>query len=188
MKRKSPLFLLGPAGSFSDTAADRFKKSFRKKYCSSFREVFQKMKHGGYGFLPVKNKIFGELRFVTRELKSQRKKYEVISHIRFPVRLVLAAQKKMALADFRLLYLSMLIRKQCEKFLKKYFKHAKKITSDESSSSMIKKVAQLKWKMASRSAGIGSEKAAKLFGLKILKRNIQDDPRDWTRFVLFRAR
>lgn len=182
------LFLFGPAGSFSDIAANRFKKSFLKSYCSSFREVFKKMGSKNFGFLPVRNKILGELRFVTSQLKSRRKKYEVISHIRFPIKLALAAQKKMALADIRLLYMSILIQKQCGKFLKKYLSRAKKITSTESSSSVIKKVAQLKGKSACQSAVIGSEKAAKLFGLKILKRNIQDDPRDWTEFVLFKNR
>lgn len=182
------LFLLGSAGSFSDVAAGRFAKSFRKRYCASFREVFQKTAQGGCGFLPVRNKIFGELRLVAARFKSRPQKYEVISHIRFPVRLALMAKHKIDLRDIKLLYVSVFIRKQCGKFLKKHLKSAKKIMSAESSSNVIKKVVQLKGKKAKISATIGSEKAAKLFNLKILKRNIQDDPKDWTDFVLFKIR
>lgn len=197
------LFLLGPAGSFSDVAADRFANrpsrseansllrpkgatlSFRKAYCASFQEVLQKTTKGGFGFLPVKNKIFGELKPVTSRLKAGNRNYEIISYSRFPVRLVLMAQSKIDLPNIRYLYLSTFIRKQCVQFLKKYLKYAKKIESNASSSNMIKKVVQLKGERTKISATIGSEKAAKLFGLKVLKRNIQDDPKDWTEFVLF---
>lgn len=138
--------------------------------------------------MPVQNKIFGKLRFIASQFKPRHKKYEVVLHVRFPIRLVLMAQKNTDLPNIKFLYMNIPIRKQCGKFLKKHLSRAKKITSAESSSSVIKKVAQLKGKKAKISATIGSEKAAKLFGLKILKRNIQDDSKDWTEFVLFKIR
>lgn len=184
-QRGRTLVLLGPEGSFSSMAADRFGGGWQRKYVRSFAALFPAVKGATFGLVPVRNKIVGKIPGVESFFK--KKSYRIVSKFRVPIRMVLAAKKKMAFGAIRSVFAAKVVKMQCEKFLKKNLVGAKYFTDFTSSPLAFKKIVQLKGKMAFESAAIGSEKSAKLFGLTVLARNIQDDEKDWTEFVLFKA-
>lgn len=176
------LIMLGPAGSFSDIAATRLGASFKKCYVTSFAKLFAKLKDKNhYGLVPVRNKIVGKIFEVSHFMK--KKKFKEIHTFKMRVTFVLAAKKGVTPQNIRRIYCPLVVKQQCFKFLGKNLPKANFSLNFDSSSAAYKKIVQLKNFSA---AAIGSEYGAKLYGLKVLARNIQDDPDDWTEFVVVR--
>lgn len=185
MKKNVQLALLGPAGSFSDEAAKKLGRNFAPVYCKSFRDVFNNVKSGMLGFLPVRNKIVGEIPETASFFRVPSADCTILKSFKYPISFVLAVSRKMHISQIRTLYTSPVVADQCRKFIHRYLPHVRIFFHVDSSSDAIKKIVQLKPEEAEHSAAIGSEKAAKMYGLKVLERRIQDDPKDWTEFVLF---
>lgn len=182
--RQKTLVLLGPAGSFSDAAANKLGKNWKKIYVSSIEKIFEAVRRRkAFGFVPVKNKIIGSVPKSEEGFKKMHGQLHILRRIKFPVRFVLAAKKKIPLKKIQKVYCPLVVADQCRKFLRKKLPHAKLVTDVDSSSASYKKIVQL---ARFSLAAIGSERGAKLYKLKILGRNIQDDPKDWTEFVLIK--
>lgn len=179
---------LGPEGSFSHEAFKKLGHGFSPIACRSIRDVARRAAEGALGFLPVRNKIIGEIEETVRVFKSARTALVVLRKIKFPISCVLAAKENIPFSRIRTLYAFGAVRDQCGKFIGEKLPKARIFSRVASSSAAIKKVVQLTGKMADESAAIGSEKAVKIYGLKILARGIQDDPEDWTEFLLFRMK
>lgn len=181
------LWLLGPAGSFSDIAADRLGWSGRRMYARSLRKLLRpaprEVSSGVSILIPVRNGLIGAIPATASFLKKT--KPPVLARFRVPVRMILVGRSKIPLSGIRTVYASPISAAQCKKFLKKRLGQAAIRIGFLSTSSAIKKIVQLRGGAASSSAAIGSEKAAKMHGLRVLARNIQDVQNNWTEFVLF---
>ena len=178
--------MLGPNGSFSSLAVERLGDEFHPIFCDSFGEVFMRVKQGDLGFLPIRNKLVGKIAPVHAGFTKISVKF--LRKFTMRVHFVFAAHKATKRRDITRIYTSLVARQQCEKFLKKSFPHVRIFSSSHSTSAAFKKVVQLSEKLPSKSAAIGSQKAASLYGLKVLCRDIQDSQDDWTEFALFKAK
>lgn len=184
--QQKTVVLLGPAGSFSDAAANKLGKKWKKVYVSSIGKIFEAVKRRkAFGFVPVRNKIIGSVQKSREEFKKIRGQVQIIRRIKFPVRFVLATKKKIPLTHIQRVYCPLVVANQCGKFLKKNLPHVEFATDFDSSSASYKKIVQLDGFLA---ATIGSLAGAKLYKLKVLERNIQDDPKDWTEFILIKIK
>lgn len=186
--------VLGPRGSFSDRAAAFLK--IKARYTASFAEIFRSVAKAGLGIVPVRNKIIGEIkstmRFFKRSSRSGVDKFKILKRFKMPVSFILAARpgRKTELENIKFIYCAKIANQQCKKYivnLKKTNPAIKIITNFPSTSSAFKKIVQQKGGRAGESAAIGSQYAAKIYGLKILAKQIQDSKADWTEFVLFSA-
>ncbi len=180
--------LLGPKGSFSDQAAGFLR--VKKQYVSSFAEIFRSVAKGGFGIVPVRNKIIGDIKSTTHFFKSN--KFKILRRFKMPVSFILAVRpgRKAKLENIKYIYCAKIANQQCKKFianLKKIDPAVKIITNFPSTSSAFKKIVQQRGRRAGASAAIGSEYAAKIYGFKTLAKQIQDSKADWTEFVLFSA-
>lgn len=183
--KKENLYLLGPAGSFSDEASELLKGgAFQKRYVSSFRQLLQKAKQGELVLLPVKNKIIGEIPEFSKILK--REKMKPLQTIRLPICFVLACRKDVSANNISKIYTSRVAKAQCEKYLNKNHRNVRFVFTGSTSSSYKKNV-QLKGGNAENAAAIGSERAAKKYGLHVLKKHIEDLRANWTEFGLFKS-
>ena len=187
------IVLIGPAGSFSDYATEEsvfIKKltdgNFKKRYVVSVAAVFKRVRPGNYGLVPVRNKIIGKIPGAEKFFKKG--KFKIIRRFRMPVKFVLAAKKRVKLREISRIFASPVARAQCKNFLHKNFQNVHFERAAFSTSASYKKVVQLKLERARKWAAIGSEFGAKIYQLTILAKNIQDDPHDWTEFVLFGIR
>lgn len=197
--KKPILILLGPPGSFSDLASRKLEKKFEKRYVSSFKKIFKKL-HAAkkiFAFIPVKNKIVGDVEPCATEMKKNR--YAVVMRLTFDVRLVIAkkrsplkvAGKARAKSNLGIpaglikkIYVPAVAYEQCKKYLAQKYPGVKVQTNADATSASYKKIVQLKGFSA---AAIGSLEGAKMAKLQIIERNIQDDPQDWTEFVVCSA-
>lgn len=177
---KQKIYVLGPAGSFSDLAVRRFKKA-KIVYASSFAVLFKRMQSGSLVLLPVRNKIIGPIPEIKKYLQAHPVK--IMKKFMMPISFILASKKKMLLSEVRKIYSIGPAMDQCKKFLKAYLSSAQKVRV-YSTSSAYKKIVQL---MAKNAAAIGSLPGAKKHQLFVLSQEIQDDPKDWTEFALVKV-
>lgn len=176
------LYLLGPAGSFSDEATELLRgKKFRKRYVSSLHVLRKRLGGSGYILLPMRNKIIGKIADFSGFLKKEKRKPRQI--VRLPICFVLACHDSVSASQITKIYVSRIAKAQCAKYLKKYYPNVRFMFT-ESTSSSYKKVVQLEGKKAENVAAIGSERAAKEYGLRVIKKHIEDLRSNWTEFAL----
>ncbi len=169
---------LGPEGTFSHEAAIKCSKSAKVVFGDTIRDVFEIVQHNGtdIGIVPIENSIAGTvgqtLDFLM-EFRLRIKTEEVL-----PISHNLVGFGK--IADVRHLYLHPQTYEQCELFIKKNFRDVEVIhTSSNGKSAEI--VANSKDKAkASIVPGI----AVEIYKLKVLKRDVQDNRFNVTRFFV----
>lgn len=203
------MVLLGPVGSFSDAtvrsaALKKFIKGRRVRFVPSIAGIFSGVNKGALGLVPLRNKIIGRVPGSEPYFKAPQK-WEVLARIKMPIEFVLAAPRSISLARVKVVHASEIARAQCGRFIKIYLPHAKLLIHKRATSFSYTKVVQevlVRGEVAERfvgkkftaggesenktSAALGSLYGAKLYGLKILARHVQDIHDDETEFVLIR--
>lgn len=169
---------LGTEGSFTHLAANK-KFGSRVAYvsCESIQDVFQRVEHGDcdYGVVPIENSIEGAVThtfdlLVDSELKACAQIMVKISH-----NLLSRAAR---LKDIRHIYSNPQVFGQCRHWLLNNMPHAGQIWV-ASTTEAARRAGREKG-----AAAIASSLAAKIYGLPVLKANIQDIAHNQTRFLV----
>ncbi len=169
---------LGPAGTFSQEAVVKhFGSATGSQAHASIDEVFRAVETGGagYGVVPVENSTEGAVgRALDLLLNTSTR---ICGEVMLPVRqcLMSTAAKRDAI---RIVYSHTQSLAQCQQWLSRNLPDAERIAVVSNAEAA---------RLASRnrrSAAIASRTAASLYGLKLLARNIEDDPKNTTRFVV----
>ncbi|MET1124637.1 MAG: prephenate dehydratase [Archaeoglobaceae archaeon] len=174
--------VLGPQGSFSEEAALRLLKSrVPIVYCSSIEEIVKAVESGeiDYGIVPIENSVNGTVLPTLDALMTH--DVEVFGETELEVSHCLAAKRRIELRKIRRVYSHPQAIAQCMGFINNYLPQAEiRYTSSTSDAATL---------LDDYSAAIMSENAARLHGLQILRRNIQDlKDRNVTRFYVIRRR
>lgn len=176
--------LLGPAKTFSDIAADKFikfsKKSFQKYFAKSIDECFEMVEKGiaNCAIVPIENKLNGTVREVLDNLFY--KKIHITAEIILPVHHCLILLKSAKAKNIKTIASHSQALNQCKKYLKKNFPKVS-LEAFSSTSLALQKLLSLKDESL---AVIASQEAAKLSGLKILAKNIEDESWNSTTFLV----
>ncbi len=174
MKRKIRVAVLGPEGTFTDIAAKKIFNGVDFDYCNSVEDVFDSVKSGiDFGIVAIENSLEGSIN-VTMDCLME---YDVkiFKEVILDINLCIAVMPKTKNINRILSHPHALA--QCRKFLKKNFPNVK-LQGYDSTAAAMQKIRKSK-----NSAAIGPEETAKIYGLKILHRSIQDS-RSQTRFIL----
>jgi chorismate mutase / prephenate dehydratase len=169
---------LGPQGTFSQEAAYRhFGSSIEARACTSIDEVFKSVESGaaGYGVVPVENSTEGAIGRTLDLLLSTPAK--VCGEIMQPVRQCLMSKSK-SRAAIRTIYSHTQSLAQCQHWLTRHLPQAKRIAVVSNAEAA---------RLAARESGaaaIGSKTAATIYKLNLLDRNIEDEARNTTRFLV----
>ncbi|MBF0386014.1 MAG: prephenate dehydratase [Candidatus Omnitrophica bacterium] len=168
---------LGTEGSFTFMAAkQQFGSQVRYDSCESIAEVFRKVEHGDcdYGVVPVENSIEGAVThtvdlLVDSELKICAQRMIKISHHLMSLSEMIQIKK---------IYSNPQVFGQCRNWLLSHLPKAEQIwvTSTTEAAKLALK--------DKNTAAIASSEAAKLYGLQILKSNIQDMAHNTTKFLI----
>jgi len=169
----------GEIGAYSEMAAYKF---FGHKAepvpCKDFREVFESVKTGAVpnGVVPIENSIEGSVNqnydlFLTYDLK-------VCGEVAVKLAHVLIANPQTKFEDLETVYSHPQALAQCRLYLEK---HKWEIIPAYDTAGSVKII---KEKQLFNAAAIASEKAAELYGMKILARDIADNPSNYTRFLV----
>jgi len=169
----------GETGAYSEMAVHKF---FGDKVepvpCKDFKDVFESVKTGTAlnGVIPIENSIEGSVSqnsdfFLTYNLK-------ICGEIAVKLAHVLITNPKTDFTDIKTIHSHPQALGQCRNYLEKH-KWALHPEYDTAGSVKI-----IKEKQLPNAAAIASEKAADLYHMKIVARNIADNPTNYTRFLV----
>lgn len=172
---------LGPAGTFSEEAAGkRFGQAKQGMPCASIDEVFRKVESGGasYGVVPVENSTEGAVgRTLDLLLQST---LNVCGEIMLPVHQCLLSQE----ADFAAIqrvFSHPQSLGQCQGWLNTHLPNAERVAVASNAEAAALAAGQ------PHSAAVAGRQAAAHYSLAVSAENIEDDPRNTTRFLVIGA-
>jgi prephenate dehydratase len=175
----------GVSGAYSEMAADEFVRNEKIKNAkiiglSDFDSIFSKVenKELDFGVVPVENSLAGSIHKNFDLLGRHNLKVigEVYVHVNHQL-LVLPGTKK---EDVKEIYSHYQALAQCEHNIKKLYPNAKAVEYfDTAGSAEFVKKEKDKSK-----ASIASVKAGKVYSLKVLQKDFQDDKSNYTRFLV----
>lgn len=171
---------LGPAGTFSEAAMrKRFGHATDGMPCDTFDEIFRAVESGSanYGVVPVENSNEGMIGH-NLDLLLQTEKVRVCGEVMLAVHQCLVSQCP-GLDAIRTVYSHPQSFGQCQNWLNANLPKA--MRNPVSSNS---EAARLAAEHPRDSAAIAGRNAAELYGLPVLAENIEDDPRNTTRFLV----
>jgi prephenate dehydratase len=169
----------GEPGAYSEAAALRFNDHADLIACQSFDDVFNGVAAGRatHGILPVENSIGGSIHrnydlLIEHELP-------IVGEVELPIRHHLLALHGTAIDGVRRIFSHPQALAQCERFLRELPSVSVNATYDTAGSAKLIKEQQL-----ADAGAIASERAASVFGLDILRSDIQDYSDNITRFLI----
>ncbi|MBI5214833.1 MAG: prephenate dehydratase [Ignavibacteriae bacterium] len=170
----------GEHGAFSEQAALTF---FGKQVTSvpfhSFDDVFKSVqtKRTTYGIIPIENSLGGSI--LQNYDLLQRYNLKIVGEIKIRVVHSLIVHRGTTVKDIRFIYSHPQALAQCELFLKK-LKHVEAVAVYDTAGAakFIKEENKL------NAAAIANEEAAELYGLTVLKRGIESNHHNYTRFLI----
>lgn len=150
--------------------------------CGSIDEVFRTVEanQADYGVVPVENSTEGAIGLTLDLLLASPLK--ICGEITLPVHHCLLSQQK-DIAQISHVFSHSQSLSQCHEWLNKTLPKAQQeaVTSNARAAQMIHDLISTDGTFA---AAIASKRAAELFGLNILAENIEDDPKNTTRFLV----
>lgn len=169
---------LGPFGTYSEEAAlKQFGHLINPLQCAAIDEVFQVVESGqaDYGVVPVENSTEGAVGRTLDLLLTT--SLSLCGEVELPVHHNLLA-KSMGLAAVRLVYAHAQSLAQCHEWLNRHLAGIERQAVASNAEAARLAATQ------EDTAAIASLRAGELFGLNVLARNIEDDPRNTTRFLV----
>ena len=169
---------LGPKGTFSHEAALKFNPKAKIIFTETIREIFELVgkKKADFGIVPVENSIAGSI--------GQTLDYLNKFNVKIHAEEVLQINHNLAgfgpISDIKTLYVHPQTKEQCSEFIIRNFRNAEIVqTSSNSKSAELVSNAKHKSKGA-----IIPLMSSKIYGLKIIKTNVQDNKFNFTRFFI----
>jgi chorismate mutase/prephenate dehydratase len=169
---------LGPQGTFSQEAVIKhFGGLAATRPCVSIDEVFRQVETSaaGYAMVPVENSTEGAVGRTLDLLLTTPAK--VCGEVMLPVRQYLMAKTKRRDA-IRKVYSHTQSLAQCQQWLARYLPHVETIAV-VSNAEAARRAGRER-----HAAAIAAKTAAALYGLNLLARNIEDEPKNTTRFLV----
>jgi len=178
-KERVKVAFQGERGAYSESAVYTFfGDEADVKPCRDLTEVFESVnkQEAPFGVVPVENSLEGSVNqtydlFLTHDLK-------VCGEIIIRISHCLIANPSTSLEAVKTVYSHPQALAQCRRFLERL--GSELIPTYDTAGS----VKMLKEKKLKDAAAIASEKAAEIYGMKILAREIEDTPTNYTRFFV----
>jgi len=178
LEERMTVAYLGPAGTFSQEAVlKHFGGLTLQQACTSIDEVFRQVETGtvGYGVVPVENSTEGAIGRTLDLLLAT--PAQVCGEVMLPVHQCLMAKTRKRV-EIRKLYSHTQSLAQCQQWLARHLPGAERIA-------VVSNAEAARLAAKERRAGaIGPKTAAGLYGLNVLARDIEDEPRNTTRFLV----
>ena len=179
-EQKQRIAWLGPSGTFSELAARRrFGSRTESVPCKTIPEVFRAVANNAahWGVLPFENKSEGPVNETFDHMVEHPSLY-VVGEVVVPVELGLLATSEIDLADVQTVRGHPQALAQCANWLATNMPHAVQQPSS-SNGAAAEAVAS-----APQEAAIGPEQAAQIWGLQVLRHNLEDNTDNSTRFAI----
>ena len=169
----------GEPGSFSEQAAHEFFGAHvLLKPLPTFSDVFADVERhpARLGIVPIENSLFGSIHQVYDLLLKH--KLFIIGELKLRIELHLMALPRTKLTNVRTIYSQLQAIGQCETFLSTLENVKVEAVHDTAAAARL-----LQERKRNDTAAIASEQAAHMHRLHILKRNVESNHRNFTRFI-----
>jgi len=176
---KATVACQGVVGAYSELAATRLFKQPAIQYFKTFDSVFSAIENGfcKYGVLPLENSSAGSVNKVYSLMQSRN--FYIVRSVRMKIDHCLAVPEGVKLQDIREIISHEQALAQCATFLEQ-LGPAVKITACENTAAAAEAAATSERRDL---AAICSHRGATMYGLNILKQDIQDRSNNYTRFI-----
>ena len=169
---------LGPEGTFTESAAlKQFGQSARLTLLGGIDQVFREVMAGSceYGVVPVENSIEGAVNHTLDMLLASDLKLCGELELRIHHQLLSRSKK---LEDVQTVYSHEQSLAQCRHWLDENLAHARRVPVPSNAQAVLNAG------NAESSAAIAGERAGEIYGLPVLRKNIEDNPENTTRFLV----
>ncbi len=182
MSIKKKIAYLGPPGTFTEEALDKFIKDLsqvRKISFSTIADVIRSVGRGEVdeGLVPMENSIEGSVN-ITQDILTFESEAKIIGEVTIPVKHSLIGKKKIKLDNIKKVISHPHATAQCRKFLSTKLKSAEVIAANSTAEAV-----KILKKENDDIAAIGTKTAAKIYDLEIIENDIEDNKDNKTRFV-----
>ena len=169
----------GVEGANSQIATDRLFRFARITYVRNFEGVFNAVEKGlcRYGVLPIENSSHGSVNAVYDLMGTH--KFSIVRGIKVHIKHVLLAKAGVDFSDIKEIFSHEQAIGQCSRYLASL--PGVKVTVCENTAAAAKMVSE-----SDRTdvAAISSEDCAAIYGLSVVRREIQDTDNNYTRFIV----
>ena len=183
MKKK--IAYLGPPGTFTEEALDKYintgklEKSIEKVPYFNMGEVIKSVDRGeaAEGIVPIENSLEGSVN-VTLDFLTFESEAKIIREITIPINHSLIGKEKISTDNIRKIISHPHATAQCKNYNSTYLKSAEIIAANSTAEAI-----KILKKEENSIAAIGTKTAARIYGLEIIKSDIEDNKENKTRFV-----
>ncbi|MCH2310215.1 MAG: prephenate dehydratase [SAR202 cluster bacterium] len=171
---------LGPAGTYSEQAAQIWCGECDLVSVDSIPDVAQAVNDGRseIGIVPIENSIEGGVTF-TLDLLIHDSDLSICGEIVIPINHNLMSKNEINYIDIKTVYSHPQSLGQCRQFLASNLPNANLVASLSNSAAVEEMM-----NSPINSAAISSDQAAKIYGAKILQKNVEDRSNNETRFIV----
>ncbi|MBW2605813.1 MAG: prephenate dehydratase [Deltaproteobacteria bacterium] len=182
MSIKKKIAYLGPRGTFTEEALDKFIKDLsqvRKISFPTVADVIKSVDRGvaDEGLVPMENSIEGSVN-ITQDILTFESEAKIIGEVTIPVKHSLIGKKNIKLNNIKKVISHPHATAQCRKFLSTNLEGAEVIAANSTAEAV-----KILKKENDDIAAIGTKTAAKIYDLEIIKSDIEDNKDNKTRFV-----
>jgi len=171
------------AAKFFFTSLNGFPFEIELVECSSFLEVFEKMKIGlvDYAVVAIENALAGSILSNYSLLEKYRLK--ILGEVFLKIEMCLIGLPETEIESLKIIQSHPMAILQCQEFLSSLKKETVNVSiiEHEDTAGSIKEIKEKKLKDV---AGIAGVLAAEVYGMKILKRGIETHSKNFTRFLV----
>jgi prephenate dehydratase len=174
----------GELGAFSHNAGRKiFGRRIKPFPCYAFEDVFEAVagKKADLAVIPIENTLAGSIH-KNYDLLA-RHSLEVIAETSLRVEHNLIAHPGVSLREIKQIYSHPAALEQCARLLRR-FRTIETVSFYDTAGS----VKFLRDSSLRSAAAVASEDAARIYGMKVLRRSIEDDPENYTRFIALARR
>ncbi len=171
----------GRKGSFHHIAANNIiQQDYELLSRDTFREIFEDLKSekADVGIVAIENSIAGSLSYNFDLLSEYR--FPIVGEVFLRISHHLMALDGQSIEDLEQVWSHPMAIEQCRVFLRKH-PHIK-IVDQEDTAGSAERIAN---EQKTATAAIAGKLAAELYGLNVLSENIETDPNNYTRFLVF---
>ena len=182
MGAKKKIAYLGPPGTFTEEALDKFIKDISQIKKISYPTVVEVIKsvdrgEADEGVVPIENSIEGSVN-ITQDILTFESEAKIIGEVTIPVKHSLIGRKKIGLENIKKVISHPHATAQCRKFLSTNLREAEIIAANSTAEAV-----KILKKENNDIAAIGTKIAAKIYKLEIIESDIEDNKDNKTRFV-----